>query len=140
MNRNKLADNLQALAPYLFRKLFKHPPANFPRHQIELLFFIKHHNKKPMSFYSEKMGIPKSNLTVMSDKLFDEGLIERNFDPSDRRVITLTITQKGEEFLVECLNERKAIIVSRLEALNEEDVKRLNELIEETIEILGKLD
>lgn len=93
-----------------------------------------------MSFYSEKMEIPKSNLSVMSDKLFYEGLIERNLDPSDRRVITLTITQKGEEYLTECLNQRKATIISRLETLDEEDVKRLNELVEETIKILGKLD
>jgi DNA-binding MarR family transcriptional regulator len=71
------------------------------KQQMGSLFHMCKDNGRPMSYYSEKMMIPKSNLTVVSDKLIKEGYVDREFDPSDRRIIILNITEKGKAYLEE---------------------------------------
>ncbi len=141
MDREKLSESILTIVPFLFKKLMKvFPAAEISKQQLELLFQISHEDRKPMSFYSEKMMVPKSNLTVISDKLIIEGLIERVFDPNDRRIIILKITPKGVEYL----GEYKKIIIremkKKLESLNNDDIKRLNELIGEMKIIFNKID
>jgi MarR family transcriptional regulator, organic hydroperoxide resistance regulator len=141
VDREKLAGNIQTFVPFIFKKLIKSVP-NFEisKHLLELLFLIKKEDKKTMSFYSEKMMIPKSNLSVMSDKLFEDGLIEREFDPSDRRVIILKITEKGDKYLCEHIEKMKRLLMKKLDLFNDEDIKRLNELLEEIRAIFNKMD
>jgi len=141
MDREKLAENILTIVPFMFKKLRKvFPPSGISKQQLELLFHINHEDRKPMNFYSEKMMVPKSNLTVISDKLIMEGLIERVFDPNDRRIIILKITKKGIEYL----GEYKKIIIremkKKLDSLNNDDIKRLNELIGEMKIIFNKID
>jgi MarR family transcriptional regulator, organic hydroperoxide resistance regulator len=141
LDRERLAENLQTIVPFIFKKLIKSVP-NFEisKHLIELLYHIKNEDKKPMSYYSEKMMIPKSNLTVMADKLIEDGLVEREFDPNDRRVIILKITKKGDECLHGYANKMKQLMIKKLDSFNDTHIKRLNELFEEIREIFNKMD
>ena len=141
MDREKLAENILNFLPLMLKRLMKaHPHFEMPKQQMGLLFNISKENRKPMSYYSEKMMIPKSNLTVISDKLIKEGFIERDFDSNDRRVIILALTQKGEEFISENIKRIREEMVERLDSFNDEDIKRMNELIEEMKEIFYKLN
>ncbi|MGE5632063.1 MAG: MarR family winged helix-turn-helix transcriptional regulator [Caulobacteraceae bacterium] len=141
MDRIKLVENILTFIPSVFKRLMKaYPNLEITRQQLGLLFHINCENGKPMSYYSEKMMIPKSNLTVLSDKLIKEGLAERAFDLGDRRVITLKITKKGREFLYEHKEKVKHEILKKLDSLSDADVKRLNELIEEIREIFDKIE
>jgi DNA-binding MarR family transcriptional regulator len=117
-----------------------YPNLEISKQQLGLLFHINADSGKPMSYYSEKMMIPKSNLTVLSDKLIKEGLVERAFDPCDRRVITLEVTGKGKEYLNEHKEKVKHEILKRLDSLSEAEAKRLNELIEEIKQIFDKIE
>lgn len=140
MDRETLAENLFNFLPLMFKRLMKaHPHFEMPKQQMGLLFHISKNNRRPMSYYSEKMMIPKSNLTVISDKLIKEGFVERDFDANDRRVIILALTQKGEEYINENIKKIKWEIMERLESFSDEDIKRLNELIEEMKEIFYRL-
>lgn len=141
MDREKLAENIQTFVPLMFRKIMKvFPTFEISKQQIGLLFHVKHDNKKPMNFYSDKMMIPRSNLTVISDKLIEEGYIQRLYDPSDRRVVILEITSKGEECLNGYKEKVKKEMIKRLDVLNDEDIKRLNVLLEEMKTIFNKVD
>jgi DNA-binding MarR family transcriptional regulator len=117
-----------------------HPHFEMPKQQMGLLFQISKENRRPMSYYSEKMMIPKSNLTVISDKLIKEGFVERSFDTEDRRVIILALTPKGEEYINENFERIRKGMTERLNSLNNDDIKRLNELIEEMKGIFDRLD
>lgn len=142
MEREKLAINLLAFIPTVFKRLVKGFPTcgDISRQQVELLFAINGHDGCPMSFYSDKLMISKPNLTVMADKLIEEGLVERDFDPADRRVVTLNMTKKGKEFLTEHRERVKQEIVRKLDQFDDGDVKRLNELIEEMKTIFDKVE
>lgn len=141
MNREKLAENLLTFIPLIHKKLMKGFPSNeIPKQQLGLLHLISRHDEKPMNYYSEKMMIPKSNLTVIADKLIEEGLIQRVFDPSDRRIIILKITEKGEEYLLEFKKKVIKEMETKLGLYSDNDVKRLNELIEEMKTIFNQME
>ncbi|MHB1391583.1 MAG: MarR family winged helix-turn-helix transcriptional regulator [Clostridia bacterium] len=141
MDREKLAENLLNFLPSMFKKLMKvHPTFEMPKQQMGLLFHISKENGKTMSYYSEKMMVPKPNLTVIADKLISDGFVERAFDPNDRRVIILALTKKGEEYLNENIKRIKGEMMERLDSFNDKDIARLNELIEEMKAIFDRLD
>lgn len=140
MYRQKLVENFVTFMPQMFKRLMKGFPAfEISKQQLELLFRINGEDGKPMSHYSEKMMVPKPNLTVMADKLIEEGLIERGFDPNDRRVIILKITKKGEQYLSEHRKKAREFMMKKFDSFNDSDIKRLNEIIEEMKIILNKL-
>ena len=139
LDREKLAESILTFIPMLHRKLMKvYPTHEVSRQQLGLLFKINCNDRKPMSYYSEQMSIPKSNLTVLSDKLIDEGLIERIFDPNDRRVVILGITEKGTEYLCQYKAELRQEMIKMLGSFSDRDITRLNELVEEIKTIIGK--
>lgn len=141
MDKEKLVENILNFLPSMFKRLMKaQPPFEMPKQQMGLLCHISKENKRPMSYYSEKMMVPKSNLTGISDKLIKEGLIERAFDPNDRRVIILALTKKGEEYINKNMKRVKGEMLEKLDSLNDEDIKRLNELIEEMKAIFDRLN
>ena len=138
--REKLVESMVTFVPMLHKKVVKSlPPCELSKLQFELLFKICKNNGKPMSYYSEKMMMPRSNLTVLSDKLIEERLIERLPDPVDRRVISLKLTTKGEHYIAEQRTKIGAQMMKLLAQLNDEDVIRLNSLIEEMKSILNKI-
>lgn len=141
MNREKLAENLITFIPFIHRKLMKDFPATgIPKQQMFLLHHISHHDAKPMSYYSEKMMIPKSNLTIITDKLIEEGFIERGLDPGDRRIIILKITEKGREYLIGFKKKVIKEIEMKLNVYSDSNVNRLNELIEEMKTIFDQIE
>lgn len=140
VEKEKLAENLVTLVPTIFKQLMKgFPVFELPRQHIQLLFTIGHDNGKPMSYYSEKLMMPKPNLTVIADKLIEERLIERVFDPADRRVVILKITEKGEESIREHKEKVRCDVGEKLDLLSDNDIKRLNDIIDEMKVILKKL-
>lgn len=141
MDRETLAGNLLNILPTMFKKLMRvHPHFEMPKQQMGLLFHISKEDGRPMSYYSEKMMVPKPNLTVIADKLINEGYVERAFDPNDRRVVILALTKKGEEYINENFTRIKEEMAERLNSLNDEDIERLNELILEMKAIFDRLD
>ncbi|MCX7903600.1 MAG: MarR family transcriptional regulator [Caloramator sp.] len=141
MERERLAEYLQTFLPMFYKKLMK--GINLPgvtKQQLWLLYLVENHDERPMSFYSEKMMIPKSNLTSVAEKLIEEGLIERRYDPKDRRIILLKLTDKGKDFIEECREKTKQAIFKKLEILDDEDVSRLNKLFEEIKYIFNKME
>ena len=139
MERERLAQNLFTIMPSIMKSIFKEIHCSeLSKHQIYLLRIIKE-NSMPMSYYSEKMMMPSSNLTLLADKLIAGGLIERLPDSNDRRVVVLSITSKGLEQLDEYFATFKAELVKKSKVLSDADVKRLNDIIEEMNLLFDKL-
>lgn len=54
-----------------------------------------------------KVGLAKSNLTLLCNALIKEGLITKQKDKFDNRSICYNITQKGQEYLDNVLHQMK---------------------------------
>jgi len=141
MEKDKLSENLITLIPIMHKKLCKTLPSfGISRQQMELLYLIKLEDGKPMKYYCDKLMVSKPNLTVIADKLIGEGLIKRENDLEDRRVIILKLTRDGEIYLKGKQEIIKQDIMNRLSQLDVEDIEKLNRLLCEIQEILNKLE
>lgn len=140
MNRKKSADSIIATLPYIFKKLKKvYHVADMPRQQFELLFKISNNDGYPISHYSDAMMIPKSNVTVASNKLVEDGLIIRKPSPTDRRIVILKMTDKGRTYLAIYMDKVKKAMTERLSDLEDQDVERIEGLLRELKEIMDKI-
>lgn len=65
------------------------------RTQTNILMYINENNEKSMSEISLMTGLEKSSFTRSIDYLVKNGFITRNPSENDRRIIKLSLTNKG---------------------------------------------
>lgn len=141
VDRNKTIEYLIKYIPLFHKIFFQKVCSNKPpRQRLQLLMYIKKDSGKPMRYYGQKLLISNPNMTVLTDKLVKEGLLERQADKKDRRITNLIITPKGKEFLEFHKRNLKKLIIKRLEVLEDEDIQKLNDSFEEIQKIFNKLD
>jgi len=92
-----IADNLLSIHPLLYKSISK--PL---RHQSSItpggmfvLGSLKRLGTQSMSEIGKCLSMPKPHVTVIVDKLIDEGYVERQSDPKDRRIVNILLTEKG---------------------------------------------
>ena len=80
--------------------------------------------------------MPKPHVTVIVDKLIEEGYVERQSDPKDRRVVNILLTEKGlKDFEKIKLAVSENLKVKLLE-LTEEQLEKLAIASQQMREIL----
>lgn len=140
MDRDYLVENFISTLPTLYKKFYKGLlVCEISAQQLALLHCLYKDGEQTMTYYCNKLLISKPNMTIISDKLVAEGLIERVFLPKDRRVILLKLTPKGKQFLIEQKEKFKKEMINKLHNLSDDDVARLNELFEEIKKIINKI-
>lgn len=139
MKQEQCAENLISVLPLIFKKFKRvYHITDMPRQQLELLFKIGKFDGKPISFYSESMKIPKSNLTGASHKLVEDGLVVRESSEEDRRLILLKITDKGRTYLDIYKKQVRTAMAEKLNGYSEEELFRMTELLGELKLLLEK--
>ncbi|QOR66917.1 MarR family transcriptional regulator [Cytobacillus suaedae] len=99
---------------------------------VILLFMI--HNKKEIktSEISEHFGVTSGAATGIADKLEGLGLIERKRSTSDRRVVSLVLSEKGEKLVQDKKKEHVELYQYILNDFSEKELL-------ETIHMLNKI-
>lgn len=100
--------------------------------EVFVLGSLNRHGVLSMSNIGKCIGIPKSHVTIIVDKLIADGCVERQCDPNDRRIVNIELTKVGKE--------RYAMIKSRIseelkDKLRGVDSKELDILIRSTQEV-----
>lgn len=65
-------------------------------HEIHTIENIGHLEDRSMSELARRAGVKQSTMTVMINKLIMKDFVERYRDPTDRRVVKVRLTEKGE--------------------------------------------
>jgi DNA-binding MarR family transcriptional regulator len=94
---DRIAENIISVYPILYKSISR------PLRQLStitpggmfVLGSLKRHGTLSMSDIGKHLSMPKPHVTVIVDKLIDESLVERQSDPNDRRIINISITEKG---------------------------------------------
>ena len=92
-----------------------------------------------MTDLASKACISKPNLTTMIDRLFEEGMVERLADPSDRRIVNVALTQEGKEFLHRHKAEIMGFVVKKLSLLEDPDLEKLKKALDDIADILNNM-
>lgn len=78
----------------------------------------------------ERMVTPVPDVTRLVDRLVDRGLVERQRDTQDRRVVRLSLAPSGLELLAELDGTVETWLREHLGHLGDERLKELSELVE----------
>jgi len=85
----------------------------------------------------EELGLALGTLTGIVDRLAREGLVERHADASDRRVVLVRLTGKGNRLFEKIRRDRIEFLSGRLLDLDRKDVDDFARLLEEMGERLA---
>ena len=92
-----IAENLMTIHPLLYKSLSKPLRTKSPVTPggMFVLGSLKRNGILSMSDIGKCLSMPKPHITVIVDKLIEEGYVERQHDPNDRRIVNVLITEKG---------------------------------------------
>ena len=138
-----MVDDLYIIAPLFFRTMFRghqqlsHNPMSS---EFKVMGMLTRHGSLPISRIGNWLGISKPNMTANIDKLIEENLVERKSDPTDRRVINVSLTEKGVEYMKRSWDEAHEAVKLRLSSLTIEEMDSLYISLENIRTILSKLN
>jgi DNA-binding MarR family transcriptional regulator len=99
-------------------------------HAVRLLARI---GQSPISRYGEELGVPRSTITNLVDRLERARLVERLPDPTDRRVTLVQLAPAGHRAVEEIGLLRDSEIVTRLLGLEPAAQATLAEILERVV-------
>ncbi|MEK4509930.1 MarR family winged helix-turn-helix transcriptional regulator [Paenibacillus sp. FSL K6-2524] len=77
------------------------------------------------SMLAKKIGVTKSNISLLLTPLENEGLIIRTSHPKDGRKSVISITSEGQSILLRYLPENRQGISEKMKVLDEQELKQL---------------
>ena len=94
---DSVIENLISIHPLLSKSFSRsiRSKTNLNPGSLYVLGVLTTHGMLSMSEIGCKLSMPKSHITGLVDKLIAEELVERLYDPKDRRIVNVHITEKG---------------------------------------------
>lgn len=140
----EMLDDLFLLYP-LFQKNILVPKNFEGNRKIALTYYLtlillKDNGNLSISEIGNHIGMKKQNMTYLTNKLVEEGLVQRLHDLSDRRVIKIAITPKGNEYLHEWRSSKIKETKRSLPFDGDEDLKKLHSSIENIKKVFLRID
>lgn len=99
---DQIAENIISVYPLLYKTIsrpIKHQ--SITPGGMFVLGTLKRNGVQSMSDIGKCLAMPKPHVTVIVDKLIEEGYVERQNDPNDRRIVNISMTEKGFEVFQE---------------------------------------
>jgi MarR family transcriptional regulator, organic hydroperoxide resistance regulator len=103
--------------------------------QSELLFFSSLDQCIGISSpeLAKNMGLSPSRISRVIEKLVVDGYLDRNIDKTDRRAITLCLTESGKKIRAEIDKNREECEARMLQVLPDSEVEKFREIISKMI-------
>jgi DNA-binding MarR family transcriptional regulator len=92
-----------------------------PLGSTRALLAIEGRNARTPGRVAEVLGVSRTTVTGLLDRLESEGLVTRSVDPDDRRCFLLQLTAKGHDLIDQIEGERRAHLATALAALAPQD-------------------
>lgn len=85
---------------------------------------------------AEVFDVQKSAITAIIQRLWEKGLIERTRDEKDRRVVYLTLTEKGNELYTKAEERIHNLVESLITKFDESEIQQFIETFEKLNQVL----
>lgn len=106
--------------------------------QCFILSIISNEQNITVSRLADKMEVKPSAITVMLDRLVNNGYAERIHDLKDRRVVLVQCTDKGSEALLRIKGDVEALLKHHLKEIDTEEMLRFVQTFEKIATELSK--
>lgn len=101
--------------------------------QFFMLHLLRKKGPSKVTALAEQLEVKPSAITVMIDRLVQQGFAERQPDPNDRRVVLVGITPVGRQALELFDARRKEIAARFFNRLEPEELEQMIALFEKMI-------
>ncbi|WP_044640104.1 MarR family winged helix-turn-helix transcriptional regulator [Risungbinella massiliensis] len=95
------------------------------RSELIALFMLKQRGEATMSQLASDMGLQKSTLTNIRQRLTRRGLIQHYRDANDQRITRIRLTADGEEFANRILETMNRMLQKMKDALTSDELEQL---------------
>ena len=133
-----IAENLISIHPLLYKSISKplRTETSITPAGMFVLGRLKRHGMLSMSDIGKYLAMPKPHITVIVDRLIEEGYVERQSDPNDRRIVNIIITEKGLKDFEEIKLVVSETLKSKLLLLSEKELEILATASQQVKDIL----
>lgn len=139
-----LFDMLFQAWPLMRRKLLpsaaKQAEFGMPLSHMQVLVMLDHADSLSITQISQNFGIAKPNITPLVDRLIEEGLVMRERNTADRRVVNVIICEAGRTRLAEIYRVLCGHLFEWTNSLNAEDLNELIASLETIVRLLNTVE
>jgi DNA-binding MarR family transcriptional regulator len=89
---------------------------------VNVLFILEAEGAIPMRTLAEAMDVSQASATGIVDRMEQRGLVERQRDSEDRRVVRVAISDEGRRLVAGMANERREHLVLLLAELTDAEL------------------
>lgn len=101
--------------------------------QSGALYYLKENDGCLFTELSRALGLDKSAITGLVDRLAGKGLVERRAAPADRRAISIVLTDAGRDAAGRCLKVTKEFNDAITEGLTEKEIETASKFLQKII-------
>jgi DNA-binding MarR family transcriptional regulator len=135
----EIIENILCIMPMIHKKLLQtvdiEAGMELTHYHYAILGVLSKRGPSPVSSVGNKLMISKPQMTAIIDRLADLGLVSREPDKTDRRIINISLTSKGRVVLSSATGKIKENVAARIAGLPEAD----RELLLESLKNLARI-
>jgi DNA-binding MarR family transcriptional regulator len=108
--------------------------------QLWALKTISQNESLPLGELGRRMYLHPSTITGLIDRLEKKGLVERERDQTDRRVIKLALTSKGKGLVKRAPNPIQGKMIYGLRKLRRKELNSIHHSVQKLVEVMEVQD
>jgi len=143
INTERFGRRMITLLPQLIRGLARRESNYLSRGKITLpqLWVMEHLTRRkdcPMNELAGFLRISRPSATGLVDRLIAQGLVAREGDRKDRRVVRVNLTPKGRKILTNIWEQKRRMLVDVFGRISAQDRARYLAILERVVEVLSE--
>lgn len=99
--------------------------------QLRLLWTLRDEDGQPVGALAEHLGVNPSTITGHVDRLVRQGLVRREEDPADRRIVRNYLTEQGAITVGALLKIAGTYMINILKRLDDDQLDRLRAALDD---------
>lgn len=104
------------------RNMHRWPGGRLSLVHLNVLMLLDADSPMPMRGLAEALDVSQASATGIVDRMEQRGLVERQRDAADRRVVRVAATEQGRELIAGIAAERRDHLAQVLEDLTDEEL------------------
>ena len=143
MDIDRFGQRMIALLPRMLRGFARRESNYLSRGKITLpqlgvLEYLSSRRESPMNELARHLGVTRPAATGLVDRLIVQGLVSRQGDRADRRVVRINLTPKGQRVLGNIWNQKRRMIQQVFGQISPADRSQYLATLEQVVEILSE--
>ncbi len=140
MNIQEFVERVIELSPHIAKGFLQNAPRYLTDTEITLpqfmaLDYLCRHSKSTMNNLARHLMITPAATTGLVDRLIIQGLVARSNDTEDRRIIWITLSQKGRQIVSAIKKQKIDHLIRVFSQISTNDRMRYLDVLEQIVKI-----